>query len=193
VHKLRGNPETKYGDVAVLVRLSSWDGDVLEGVGFLEGKKRALHTGDFSAFSLRQAKRINRNAPHAQLLMYDAADITGFTDNIAVLLPLPWAYSLMSMVPKTNAICTPIGTAVEARNCSPSLYKYGVPLSIQLAWRFFRGFDLHFAQSALGAVRQFAQATVGGVSFLLVVGVAFGEGMEPSLPEFSRDAYQSLG
>lgn len=41
-YKLRGIAENRYGDIAILVRLTSWDSEVLEGVGFLEAKKRSL-------------------------------------------------------------------------------------------------------------------------------------------------------
>ncbi len=163
-YKLRGNPERRYGDIAVLVRLTSWDGEVLEGVGFLEAKKRSLAGPAFDAFKLPQVRRINRSAPRAQLLLYDAADITGFADNSALLIhpfewPAPWAPFL---VPKTHALCTPLSTAVQIGRCSPSLHKYGLPLSVQLACRFLRGFDLEFAKAPLAAASGFATEVAGG-------------------------------
>ena len=62
-YKLRDRPETRYGDIAIVVRLTSWDREVIEGVGFLEAKKRSLRNQSFEAFKPTQAQRISRRAP----------------------------------------------------------------------------------------------------------------------------------
>lgn len=194
-YKLRGNPERRYGDIAVLVRLTSWDAQVLEGVGFLEAKKRGLDGHGFEAFKMQQARRINRSAPRAQLLLYDAADITGFADNSALLFhPIEWPqHCIHFLVPKTHALCTPLSTAVHVGTCSASLYKYGLPLSVQLACRFLRGFDLEFTKAPLAAASGFVTEGAGGVRYVLAIGVSIGGEGEPTPPAVNSDAYGALG
>ena len=188
-YKLRGTGENLYGDIAVLVRLTSWDSEVLEGVGFLEAKKRSLAPPTFEAFKIAQARRITRSASRAQLLLYDSADITGFADNIPLLIhPYGWFHFL---VPKTHALCTPLSTAVHVGRCTPSLYKYGLPLSIQLACRFLRAIDLEFGTAPLAAA-QGAAEVAGGVKYVLSVGVSLADEGEPVLPEVRANVYDVL-
>ena len=195
VYKLRGTPEHRYGDIAALVRLTWFDGNVLKGVGFLEAKKRSLAGPGFDAFKMTQARRISRSAPRAQLLLYDAADITGFADNSALLIhPFEWPASWVHfLVAKTHALCTPLSTAVQVGKCSPSLYKYGVPLSVQLACRFLRGFDLEFAKAPRAATSGFAAEVAGAVQYVLAVGVSIGDEGEPTVPAVNSNVYAPLG
>lgn len=159
----------------------------------LRQKKRALGNGKFEAFTLTQAKRIHRRAPRAQYVLYDAADITGFGDNVVPIWPLVPPLNLpLPQVSKTHAICTPLATVIATGACTPSLYKYGVPLSWQLVMRYFRGFDLHFRERDLNTVRGFAAKLGGAVQYVLAVGIAIGESVEPQLPQLNGDAYQPL-
>jgi hypothetical protein len=76
--KLRGSAENALGDLAIVVRLRTWAGDELEGIGLVEAKKREIDKATFDAMSPRQLQRILRNAPSSQLLLYDYSEIGDF-------------------------------------------------------------------------------------------------------------------
>ncbi|MEW6077587.1 MAG: hypothetical protein AB1724_07240 [Thermodesulfobacteriota bacterium] len=69
--KLKGRFENNFGDIAVLVNIQDNDGLKIEGVGFLEAKKRYKDSGLFDAVKEDQLKRIYNKAPHAMMLLYD--------------------------------------------------------------------------------------------------------------------------
>ena len=72
-----------------------------------------------------------------------------------------------------------IGTVVKLNDRSTSLYKYGIPLSSQICTRYIRGFDLHYEEDIVRAVRGYA-SNQGGVKFLLVVRVTTSQGISAS-------------
>lgn len=127
------------------------------------------------------------------MILYDAADITGFADNSGLLIhPFEWRDPWFHfLVPKTHALCTPLSTAVHVGRCTPSLYKYGLPLSVQLACRFLRAFDLDFGKEPLAATHGAAEVA-GGVRYVLAVGVSLADEGEPVPPEVRANAYEVL-
>src|SRR5436190_21206477 len=52
--KFTGKTEQLLGDLGVLVRLSGWDGEIIEGVGLLEAKKRSRNSASFDAVKKSQ-------------------------------------------------------------------------------------------------------------------------------------------
>src|SRR5438105_49229 len=58
--KLTGEPEQTLGDLAVVVRIRSWSGEQINGVGVLEAKRRYVDQATFSAFGKQQLRRIVR-------------------------------------------------------------------------------------------------------------------------------------
>lgn len=48
-YKLTGRAENKFGDIALLVNIHHQDGDAIEGVAFLEAKKRDAKKMNFGA------------------------------------------------------------------------------------------------------------------------------------------------
>ena len=77
-YKLKGKDETNFGDIAIIVELNYRDGTSLEGVAFLEAKKRDWRKSTFSAMNKPQLNKILKNAPRANYLLYDYENITGF-------------------------------------------------------------------------------------------------------------------
>ena len=75
-YKFTGNIETKFGDIGILVNIVYDDGSRLEGVAFLEAKRRSRWgggKGDTRFVEIRepQESAILYNAPLAQYLLYD--------------------------------------------------------------------------------------------------------------------------
>src|SRR5690606_1984238 len=82
-YKLRGKYETNFGDIAIVVNINYRDGTHLDGVAFLEAKRRDWRKTTFSAMNDIQLKRVLLNAPRAHYLLYDYEDITGFSNAVS--------------------------------------------------------------------------------------------------------------
>lgn len=200
--KLRGSAEQTLGDLAVVVRLRSWSGEEVNGVGLLEAKRRDDDKATFGAIRKRQLETILRNAPSSRLLLYDYNEIGGFADNMA--WPeiwhspsyLPWlpAYRgpYLSVMCYSHCVAVPTGIPLSTGIHTTGLYKYSVPFSTQLCGRYLRGLDLDYRDTAIAKVTQFVNQT-GGPRHLLLVGVSTGDA-EPVLPDWiSTDFYGPLG
>jgi len=192
--KFTGPTETAFGDLGVLVSLTAWDGQQLEGIGFLEAKKRSPETLSFDAVRKGQLTRIEKNAPRARLLLYDNLDITDFGDNLPMASMVPRSRSLGEMlfgreeevrVAVTQAVAVPLNLALAVNNFKTSLYKYSLPLSVQLCGRYLRGLDLEFDEKILRQAKGFIERR-GGPRYLLLIGISNAEG-EPVLPRGLND------
>jgi hypothetical protein len=186
--KLRLPTESDYGDLAVIVRLSTWAGETLEGVGLLEAKKRDVAKSSFSAAKKIQLSRIASNAPSAQLLLYDYDNVSSCMDNWSTQFEDHfYKRRYGSVQPYTHCICVPARTALQIGRFNTDLHKFGVPLSYQLVGRYFRGFDLELKPSVISSIKGNALRH-GGPRTLLLVGVSTGE-QPPELPSVSNDLY----
>lgn len=189
VRKLRRPEETKYGDVGVLVRLTTWADETIEGVGLLEAKRRDTGKTTFSSAKVQQLKRILSSAPAARLMLYDYEDVTACMDN----RPGQFEYcfykeKLENNQPFTHCICVPANIALQTGKFTTQLHKFGVPFSYQLIGRYFRGFDLEMDKKIVEAVKKNA-IRHGGPRTLLLVGISTGA-KKPILPEVDRDLYE---
>jgi hypothetical protein len=70
--------ERDYGDIALIVKLLYQDKDELEGVAFLEAKRKFENTLAFDSAKTDQLKRIDNHSTTAMMLLYDFNDITKF-------------------------------------------------------------------------------------------------------------------
>jgi hypothetical protein len=149
-YKLRGKYETNFGDIALVVYISYKDGTSLEGVAFLEAKRRDWRKTTFSAMNQRQLRRILKHAPRAQYLLYDYEDITGFINTSYFVEEIsrytPFRHS--SLAEKTSSLCVPLNVADATGFKDTLLYRHGTPLSLMLTKRYFRGLDLEFDNTA---------------------------------------------
>lgn len=189
--KLRGGAEQALGDLAVVVRMTSWSGEQINGVGLLEAKRRYVDQATFSAFGKQQLRRIVRNAPSSRLLLYDYSQIADFEDNLHVPYvwpsddPLRWPYHPYSVTPYSHSVTVPSALVLATGLNSTALYKYSIPFSVQLCSRYLRGFDLEFKDDAVSKVERFINRT-GGPRTLLLVGVSTTDA-EPVLPDWVSD------
>jgi hypothetical protein len=170
------------------VNLKTWAGETLEGVGFLEAKRRDLRGARFSAAKTPQLKRVLRNAPSANLLLYDYDNVSSCMDNWSTAFEdHHYRRRFGSNNPFTHSVCVPLRAAVQQGQYSTHLHKFGVPLSYQLLGRYFRGFDLEMERAVIDAAKGNI-AKHGGARTLLLVGVSTGE-HEPELPEVNDNLY----
>ncbi len=160
--------EQRYGDIGVLVRTRTGTGDTIEGVGFLEAKRRDRTQGVYDALKTEQIRRIRANAPHAFVLLYDFAAISEHTDNIHAALSLQTEATRSHASQRTHALVVPAGAVEALRTNTTSLNAFGIPLSFQLCARYLRGFDLDFSAAACSSIKGYAD-TLAGVEFLLVM------------------------
>jgi hypothetical protein len=191
--KLRGPLEQAHGDIAVLVQFRSWEGETLEGVGFLEAKRRDVGAETYPAIDFSQLQRIRAKSPHTQVLLYDYNQISEFGDNLR-LTPFAVPYWPNELgAPFTHTASVQISTVIQLRKRSPSLYKYAFPLSLQLCARFLRGFDLDYRASVVRRVKGFASAPTDTPYFLLVVGVSTGFDKAPGNgPPVNTNIYEHV-
>jgi hypothetical protein len=157
------------GDIALLVRIANRDGGVLEGAAFMDAKIKTDRKRTFEEFRLPDFKRILRNSPSAQVLLYDYEDITSYTSNRSVMFPpleySPWRGGV-PITPCTYAVLAPAGLVVQRHINDTDLYKFSLPLSYQLIYRYCHGFDLDFSEQSLAAARGFP--TRKGISAYLL-------------------------
>ncbi len=186
--KLRLPEETDFGDIGVLVRLTTWSNETLEGVGLLEAKRRDLGKGSFSSAKSPQLRKILSKAPSAQLLLYDYENVSACMDNWSVQFEDHYYRRRYGEVlPFTHCVCLPARTALQQGRYTTDLHKFGVPLSYQIVGRYFRGFDLETNPGILAAVKGNIGRN-GGPRTLILVGVSTGS-QEPQLPEVNGNLY----
>jgi hypothetical protein len=147
-YKLRGSYETNFGDIALVVNINYKDGSSVNGVAFLEAKKRDWRKTTFSAMRVNQAKKIIRNAPRAQYLLYDYEEITNFLNGSLFTEEMESYYYrreiALPFAPITRSVCVPIDLALAKGDKDTLLYRHGLPLSLVLSTRYFQGLDLEF-------------------------------------------------
>jgi len=188
--KLRKPEETAFGDIGVLVNLTTWAGENLEGVGLLEAKRRDLNKSSFSSTKQSQLARIAKNAPSAKLLLYDFDSVTSCMDNCYPQLSENYRDRFFRASNFTHSVCVPARTALRIARYTTDLHKFGVPLSYQLIERYFRGFDLEMDPVILSNVKRNIRRH-GAPRILMLVGVSTGSAA-PVLPEVANDRYVRL-
>jgi len=190
--KLRLPEETDYGDIGILVNLTTWSNETLEGVGLLEAKRRDLTKGSFSSAKTSQLKRIVSKAPSAQLLLYDYENVSSCMDNWSVEFEDNfYRRRFGEILPYTHAVCLPARTAIQQGKYTTDLHKFGVPLSYQIVGRYFRGFDLETDAKTIAGVKGNIDRH-GGPRTLILVGVSTGDA-DPQLPEVNTNRYIRAG
>lgn len=171
--------EQRFGDVAIIVHILFADGTSLRGVGFLEAKKRDIHSRKFDSIKKNQFQRILTNAPHAQVLLYDHLETKHFSD-----LGLPKtriANPLIPSIPTTKSLSSPMNFVYENDLNDEEIYNVSLPFSYQLCFRYLQGFDLEYdATTHLAAVQGVEELSkdmsdAGFPEYLMAFSVSLGE------------------
>jgi len=194
-----GKPEQTFGDIAILVSIRSRT-ESIEGVGYLEAKRRYAKSKKFDALDFKQCERIISIAPHALLLLYDyhAVPFNGFLvpgmlPPYATLPPVPHRRVFLaspSLPLSTYALVVPQHLAVALRSNDTNLYRFATPLSQQLVGRYLNAHDLEFSPEALAVARGRSRA-LGSPRYLLVVAV--GRGVAPPEPDVNSNVFSDIG
>ena len=151
--KLKKTVEKKFGDIAIIVNIEYGDKDNIEGIAFLEAKRKYKESRNFDALDWKQLERIYGNAPHSQLLLYDFRDVTEFASTGLVTKKNATASSPMNQLPVTKFVTVPINKAIQVKQKNERLYKLSLPISYQIAYRYMNGFDLDFTNDKLSEVK----------------------------------------
>ncbi len=173
-YKMTGANESKFGDVAILVSAKYPDGDKVDGVAFLEAKKRYKSSHNFQAINFDQLARINSHAPRASVLLYDFVPVCRYWNGLC-----------------TFAVTVPMDLVILTKKKDTSLYKFATPFSFRLIAHLL-GYCLERADEPLKIARGY-QTEYGTPLYLLVVRV--GIGVEPPSGdevEFNRDRFARL-
>lgn len=183
IYQNTGLQEQNFGDIGLLARFSFADGRKMEGVAYLEAKKRTRGKETFDEIRVTQLKKFVKNAPRASLLLFDYAGISGFpsiTSGVAWLEDYFDAPHPLQRAELTYAATIPINTALALGVKDMSLYGSCSPFSHQLLLRYLHGLDLEFDRKSIEAAQGFADK-LGAPRYLMVVDVI--EAGAPGLPE----------
>jgi hypothetical protein len=193
--KLRGTVEQRYGDLGILVNLRTWENEEIEGVGVLEAKARAPSSNSFSAMRAKQTAKISRLSAASRLLLYDYAQIVGFEDNLSLwsderVLRRYYDFHHAGLIPYSHAATLPLAIGKAIGSNTTSLYKFSIPLSLQMIARYFRGFDLETSSQKVNEIKGSMKKT-GGTGHLILVGIST-SGAQPVLPTVNESMYDRL-
>jgi hypothetical protein len=170
--KRDGELEKECGDVAILVRLHSYDMPTLEGVGYFEAK-RIYKNGCFSGVkSWEQLELMRHNIPHHHVVLYDFAPCS-WNKLRATHFGWELAYS-----DEVKCLTLPTNRMLALKLKTRKLYNHSMPFSEQLCLRYLQGFDLEFDKYLVEAAKGFGNHR-GIPSFLLVANVVIGDGERP--------------
>ena len=179
-YKLSGKNETNFGDIAFIVRIHYPDKN-LEGVAFLEAKKKNAIKGSFDAIRDKQFKTIITHAPRSLLLLYDHQGIHQY-------FPFLSESNFFLFEQYTYAAVIPINLVTSINEKNNNLYRFSIPLSYQILFRYFRGLDLEFDKRALDIAKGYDRQ-VGTPKYLINVSVSYDEVGEANFTEVNRDIF----
>jgi len=179
-YKQKGTSERTFGDIALYIKIAYQDGDKLEGVAFLEAKKRYENKITFDAIKPNQLKRIYKHAPHSMILLYDYEEIIRKTF-WWVLLPV-----------RTHTVIVPLNVVLPTEKKDMTLYKFSSPFSYQLCFRYFKGRDLEFSKEAIQTAQGFMQKR-GMPKNLITISIAYGRAEIDREFEINREMYHLIG
>lgn len=187
-YKLDGKPETEFGDIGFLIRITHRNGYFFEGVTSLEAKVIHKATRKFQEIKGKQLNRISSNIKYPMLLMYDFRPIKKFHD-----------YSFFPSISKSNHVAVvpidivelfvkdkdPEYSKKDTRHKTPldgeSIYQFSVPLAYQILFRYFRGLDLDFNPKLIRSIKGLEFEDLSNVQeislpqYLLVISVSYGD------------------
>lgn len=155
--KVRGRVEQDHGDVAVLVTQTFHDGLSVTGAGFLEAKACDRDTDGFSSLKSVQLERLYRYARYPKFLLYDRerinSDSIELTHPASIDFDVPYGYTADGAgLPFTYAAVVPMRVMRDKVWRNRRAYRFAVPLSHQLAYRYLLGLDLDTDPAVVASV-----------------------------------------
>jgi len=176
IYKLRGKPETTYGDIGVLVRYRMPSGVDIEGAGFLEAKVRGRGSTRFPQVRAGQVKRILARSRQTRLLLYDYHAVPVLDTSVDYapfweFFPHPHFSRMVGHSRVSHGLVLPLELAVTVNQFDDGLYRFCCPLSHQFTKRYFNLHDLDFKKAAISAAKGFP-GRLGSPSFVMVIRAA---------------------
>jgi hypothetical protein len=196
--KADGTLEESHGDVAFLVKQTFPNDRELVGVAFLEAK-RIYDSGRFDKLDWNQLKKHAANSSSNRLLLYDNSDVSlSWPLQCPAMFPLPrmhaffdewyrYAEKYIGRFTTRASVCHP-QHAIAYGEKTRELHKLAMPLSHQVCLRYFLGQDLDYNPHL---VTEVSSGVAGGVDYLVVAHVRYGEGGEASIQsvDYNRKSY----
>ena len=198
-YKYDGTIENKFGDIGFIVSIDYPDGDKIEGVSFIEAKKRYNNSTLFKSIKFSQLRRINRNAPHSMVLLYDYLDITDFAQNYyssnsgfyyGDIDPYIISPNIKNTL-VTKATIAPNTNVIAVNKKDIGLYKLSLPFSYQISFRYFHGFDLDKSERALGIAKGFSSKK-GFPNTICILKISSSKQMLENIPNINKKLYRRL-
>jgi hypothetical protein len=199
--KADGALEESNGDIAFLVKQTLPNNKELWGVAFLEAK-RVYDSGYFEKLDWEQLSLQSANSSSHRLLLYDTKDVIMnspcFTAVIGAYSFRPSLASMWLNIAEQDqsnfstraSVCLP-QQAIAYRTKTRQLHELCTPLSHQICLRYFMGHDLDYNPELVSRV---ANGVHGGVNWLFVVHMRYGEDGEASIEtmDFNREIYRTV-
>lgn len=182
IFKATGNLETKCGDITFIVRLVHKDNDTIEGVSFIEAKKRYSGKG-FKALNFSQLEKFLRKSPRSLLLLYDYEKnyknrVWGFTNSSN------W------QIQYTHTLITQSHLAVHLNKKDESLYKICYPLSHQILERYTRGLDLEFKNETVREAKGYLE-NKNITEYAVIMNVVYNNKGEPHI-DINNESFEEF-
>jgi hypothetical protein len=137
-NKQSGRVEEAVGDIGVTVRFTTKAGQTIVGCAFLEAKRRYHDTSTYKEIRWDQLERIEKNAPHGMLLLYDFDDVR-FNEDVS-------GDDRQEDKPNSRAVVVPITLARAMNKRTIELYQSCTPLAHQVCYRYLQGLDLEMVK-----------------------------------------------
>lgn len=193
MYRFGRDQENPFCDTAILVQVSYHDGQVIQGVAFLEIAEKDPQKNTFSGLNKTRIKKISSVGHSSRVILYDYDPISGMAfpstaESIIGTSPHSWN----AWLPYTHAVAVPAGLALALDNKSTGLYKASLPLSYQICYRYLYGLDLDFGKPAM-EIATGARTDRGNPGSLILIAAAHG-GAEPlDAFDFNRELYEHIG
>ncbi len=193
MYRFGRDQENPFCDTAILVQVSYHDGQVIQGVAFLEIAEKDPQKNTFSGLNKTRIKKISSAGHGSRIILYDYDPISGMAfpstaESVIGTSPHSWN----AWLPYTHAVAVPAGLALALDNKSTGLYKASLPLSYQICYRYLYGLDLDFGKQAMD-IATGARTDRGNPGSLILISAAHG-GAEPlDAFDFNRELYEHIG
>lgn len=205
IFKADGRLEERFGDLALLVRVTYRDGQTIEGAAFYEAKRRDWSSNKLPAAKRGQLARMHRKLWNGRLLVFDPNRVV---TRLTEIVYAPWwdeyRYPVSAHVaPVTQAFSIPLGPVLQQSKFDTSLYKFGTPFACQLVLRNLQGLDLDDDKQTMDIARGYGKKkgvpdsvvvtrdSVVVPRVVLAVAVREGSG-EPELPQVDQQLLRPL-
>jgi hypothetical protein len=188
-YKFTGNPETQFGDIGFIVKITYPGSPPFEGVTSLEAKKIHKTKRRFEEIKGKQLNKISSAVQYPMLLMYDNQPIEKIHDysffpstrkaNHAVVVPIDIVESIIN--DKDPYYFDEYKKSKKMSIDGKSIYNFSVPLAYQILFRYFRGLDLDFNKDLTRYIKGYQDEDLSNQlerslpQYLLLISVSYGD------------------